>query len=605
VSYSGTTRPRFEHTIKANDQERIPHQFVAFDTETRPERDGKTLTHRWRLGCAVGWRNDTKRSNAPEWIDAESPAQLWEWITARANTAGRLWVFAHNLGFDAAVSDAFNILPGLGWELTRLHMGDSLTRADWSNGNRRMILIDTLSYFPKALQSIAETMGMDKPSLPESDAESDAWAHRCREDVRILKAAMDTLIGWWRENGCGNFQPTGSGLAWSMWRHKFMPHKVKCHADPETLAAERESIYMGRCEALIKGKRLKGPWVQWDMHAAYCRIAARSLLPVRLAESTRQILPSRRAHVHENRRVLYDVTVATEVPVLPWQDKVGICWPVGEFRTLIWDCEYDLAVEVGAKLTVHHVWLYDAAPALAEWGEWTLSAMEAGDDQFPGPVPIWVKHQSRALIGKFATTVPTWVEWGATPDLVPDTQEAINADTGHRGHLFTLGGAVYSTEGRELGHDAFPALTSWVTAQGRVRLWRALAACPEGSVAYCDTDGLWVSKAGSEAMVAHAEANPGHGWRVKDESRHLTIYGPRQIVTDSDHAVAGVPKRAIPAGPGKWRGEQWEGFVSAMQRDGGGSVRVVERAWQARGVDNRRGPNGEPVRVADGLRAAF
>lgn len=595
-------RARWEHKIKPNEREITPKLFAALDTETAMARDGNTLTHTWRLGVACTWRTDTKTDNAPKWLTAESPLDLWRHVTAAARVDRRLYVFAHNLGFDLTISDAFNILPQLGWRVRSVLCDQDITRADFTDGKRTMVCIDSMTYFPAALQTIAQSLGRSKTPLPQQSDDTSVWEERCRTDVDILREAIDCFVTWWSDHGMGNFSPSGAGCGWAMWRHKHYTHEVIVHADEEALRAEKRATFMGRCEALIKGTDMEGPWFQWDMQSAYPRIAAQVDLPWKLTSHARRVLPSRVKGLHDRLRVLYDVEVETDLPVVPWRDSTGICWPVGTFRTLLWDVEYDLARAAGCQLEPRYVWLYRKAPVLKSWAEWTLDRIAAGDDGAPGPVPLWIKHQSRATIGKFATSYPEWESLGDTGDMVPNAMEEIDVQTMDIGRTFTFGGTVYSATKRKDGQNTFPAINSVVVAEGRVRMWQALQAIPEGHAAYCDTDGLWTTAEGSRAMEKHAEAFPGHGWRLKSTASRLSVWGPQAVLADDEHKISGIPKLASLSSRGTWQGEKWEGFLASMQRSGGGSVQTITTEWSTDRQDTRRNPDGSPVRVEGNLR---
>lgn len=90
---------------------------------------------------------------------------------------------------------------------------------------------------------------------------------------------MSQLLSYIGENDLGNWQPTGSGMAYATWRHKYLDHKVLVHDDADALTAERTAMHTGRAEAWRHGRVTGGPWTEIDMCNAYCRIGAECDLP--------------------------------------------------------------------------------------------------------------------------------------------------------------------------------------------------------------------------------------------------------------------------------------------------------------------------------------
>lgn len=596
------TRPRIPHKVKPNEKELVPHNFAAATITPEHEVRDTDVCRTWG-GCAlVTWRDATWPDRDPKWFTPATPLQLWRDLTAAVRTKARLWVFVHGLTDFMLLADGLNLMPQLGWDMTRFVGGESIARVDFRKGNYGMVLVDVQTYWPHALSVIEQTLGRACGKLPDTNPDLTAREVSAKHDTDVIRQAVTEFVGWWAEQGLGNFQPSGAALGWSLWRHRFYQHSLFVHNDEETLRVERRSTYTGRCEALIKGRDMAGPWFLWDMQAAYPRVAAQVMLPYRLSFQGAKLLPWFFETGQYSTRWMARCRVETDVPIVPFRDSRGVCWPVGTFTSTLWDVEVRMAEKAGAMVAPEYWWGYSQAPLLKAWAEWSLDRIAAGDGAGPGPTRLWIKHQSRAVIGRFAMTYAPWRALAYTGDHRPSAMRSIDRDTGDLGWMFTVNGIEYDATQAVDGQDTFPAVMAVVMAEGRVRMQAALTACPEGTVAYCDTDGLWATQEGSRAMEAHAQQNPGHGWRLKETSTRLTVLGPQSVISDDDRKMSGLPRGATLGSNGKWIGQRKEGALMALQRSGGGSVLDRLCEWSGDRLDTRRQADGKPIVVHNGIR---
>lgn len=98
---------RFYHQLRGNESTRTPSNVLVFDTETTPFphpvlKDAQL--HRLRLWCATAWRDRAGRTTGQQWFQGHTAADFWRLVYQRAKGGKPLYVFAHNLGFDATVA---------------------------------------------------------------------------------------------------------------------------------------------------------------------------------------------------------------------------------------------------------------------------------------------------------------------------------------------------------------------------------------------------------------------------------------------------------------------------------------------------------------------
>lgn len=588
---------RNSHWIKLNHQCRIPKRWVAFDTESQVTMQLGTEIQRWRIGAAVRWRRDLKTGDHAErsyFADAED---LWQWVTDYCRPGVRTVVIAHNLGHDVRIADVFNILPRLGWVLEWCNLDRNVSSMTWRSDKGTLVLCDLWTWLPMPLNAIAPHSGIRKMPMPNNKSSVWRWADYCLNDAEIVYEAMSELLDYIETENLGNWQPTGAGMAYATWRHKFMSHKVLVHDDADALAAERAAMHTGRAEAWRHGKLTGDVWTEVDMRNAYVTIAAECELPTKLKYRTGRLTNAQYRKLRATYSILCRVHIDTKLPVVPYYTGAKTIWPIGKFETWIWDNEVDLALESGATVTIRDAYVYTRAPILQDWANWILSLTSPRNESVSPIVRTWAKHCGRALIGRISLRAPRWELYGANPEGDTGITILMDGDTGKEHRLMHVGDRTLIESARVEGKDSLPQVTGWIVAECRVRLWRALDAAGTANVAHVDTDGLLLSRRGVGALRAAEGARFERRWALKASYRKLTVYGPRNFRCGNVRKVAGVPKKATEILPNVFTGERWAALATNLADGYADAVTVEPGTWHITKPDPRRlhigGPAGE------------
>lgn len=584
---------RQPHWIRGNAQERIPHRWIVADTESDSERlaDGEQL--RFKLAVAVRWRDDLKTGDGEQWLQTTSPLEFWQWVTGHCWTHGRTVLWFHNSSHDLGQLDAFRILPELGYELVWCNLDRNVSVVSWRGPQGTLLIADTYTWIPESLEKLAPLTGMSKPPLPHKHDDEAAWWARCRADVEITRRVVAQLLEFIRTEHLGNWQPSGAGMGHTAFRHRFMTDKLLVHDDSDALDAEREAMHTGRAEAWWHGQARGGPYTEYDMHMSYCRIAAECLIPGKLWDH--DVKPSKKVHQFglDYWRTLARVRVTTSVPVVPARINGRITWPTGQFDTTLWDTELALITETGGSYTVYEQWRYTRKPALQAWARWSMDQCALPGDRLSPIARMWVKHQSRAVIGRFALRTPTWEEWGENWLHHTGISFITDHETGTTTRMMHCGSKVLAESERTEAANSVPQITSWIMAEARARLWRAAAAAGLDNVLHVDTDSMIVSKAGASRLeTLGGEMLPG-GWRAKSTWRTLVIVGPRHYTAPGRRQIPGVPARAVRQPDGSYLGEVWDSLARSLTEDPSTAGRIRTRTYHPKHTDHRRPYQGE------------
>lgn len=596
---------RASHWIKPNHQERMPPRMVAFDTESRSViRDG-VETQSWRVGCAIRWRTDTKSGDMREAAVFNSPADFWEWVSEYTKKGTRTVVWAHNLGHDVRISAMFEELPKLGFRLEWCNLDRNISSATWRSERGSIVLADTWTWIPLPLNVIAPQVGMVKYAMPPDRASDGKWAIYCMQDAEILFNVVRTLMGFISSRHLGNWQPTGAGMAYTTWRHRFMNHKVLVHDDVDALAAERSAMHTGRAEAWRHGKLYGEKWTEVDLRNAYVSIAASTPLPRKLHMHTGAITVAQFKKLNNTFAVLSHCRITTEQPSVPVKRDGRFIWPVGTFDTWLWDNELQMALRYGANVKIRDSYTYVRAMVLQDWAKWVLGILRNDALETSNVVKTHIKHCSRALIGRIALRTPSWELWGDNLTGQTGIGHMTFPATGKTVRLLHVGKDVLIERSREEGKDSLPMITGYIMAECRCIMWEGMNSAGLGNIAHVDTDSILCNSAALDNLRrAYGDSFPAH-WTIKGTYTQLEIFGPRAYYRDKQRVTAGIPLKAIEVNPGEYEGESWSALASDLETGKADTVTVRPATWHLKTSDPRRAdsPGGGTatvaVRVAD------
>lgn len=592
---------RRSHWLRRNAASSYPRRIICLDSESMTTLDGTSECHSFRNACATLdlLNRENGEPTKHERAAFTTPEDLWLWIDERTRSSVRTVVFAHNLGFDLRITRTLEILPKLGWELRAISLNNYRCWARFRNGQRSLLMVDSISFLGASLDTLARDVDMRKPSLPRQSDGPKEWEARCMSDTLILRELMLRLLRWLDRNDCGQFRMTGAAQASAAFRHRFLPpHTLLVHEDEQALEAERTASWTGRCEVYRHGP-VEETITEWDYSLAYARIARDAILPVRLHGYTGAMSRESYERINTEYAILAECEVHTEVPTVPAAHDGRMLWPVGRFTTTLWDCELRMAQSCGATVRIKRTWIYKRAPLLKEWAEWILGRQE-GDDPERDPIGRRVlKSWSRSLIGRFGLRYPVLDEIGTAEESDLLWLTGHDLETGEPYAYLRVGKQVFEQGGLQESADSAPSVMSYILALARVRLWHAMSLLPAGSLVYVDTDSLLVTSDGNAACEQIAKIPYHEGLRIKGRYKRGTIYAPRRLHLDADLRVSGLPKAARRTGPMTFEAETWIGPKESLARGRPAEVLVYRRSFTLDPTDARR------EHLADGSTAPY
>lgn len=360
-------------------------------------------------------------------------------------------------------------------------------------------------------------------------------------------------------------------------------------------------MHTGRCEAWRHGTLSDGPFVEYDMHAAYATIARDCAVPTVAVSPLARPSVANVKRAMQTHAVLAHVTVTTEVPCIPARVANRTMWPVGTFSTWLWDPELQLAFDHADKIEVHHAYRYTRERALESFATFVLDGL-GGQEQVYGLVPKRVlKHWSRCLVGRLGLRYRQWEKIATVDDTdlmlatVHDWEDRTSTDMLIAGHDWLLLSDTCESP------ESIPQIPSWVMSECRRRLWIEMEALGPNLV-YVDTDSV-IFKNDSERNAGQSMAgfDVQPKWSHKGTYHRMTIHGPRNYSTDVGRHVAGVPLTARQTAPLEFTGQVMRSVKESMRAGQLDCVASIPRRFTMDAPDLRRNhlPDGrtEPYRI--------
>lgn len=568
----------------------MPRRLIVLDTEGYRERRELEEQHSFR--CAVA-SFDTLNTNAEiegttQWLETECSGQLWSFIADYTTSKHRTVLFAHNLSYDLRLAGALRHLPALGFQCQQISLTSFSCWAQFRRNGAALWLVDSLAFIPVSVERIASAMGRDKLPLPGDDAPSGEWMERCRSDVEVTREGVLRILRYLKKEQLGDFRQTGAAQSSAAFRHRFLPERtLLVHDDREALDKERRAAWTGRAEVLRHGE-YETVIHEWDYEYAYARIAFETEVPVKLLGSHSPLSWPRMENVMDHYAVLADVTIRTEIPCVPTERDGAIIWPVGEFKTTLWDSELRLAKREGAEIEVERYWYYQRQPALKEWARWILGELTKPTTHLDPVVRYMLKDWSRALIGRFGLRYSAIEEIARLPSYDLRLFGVYDADSKTSSEYLQVGGQLFERTAKIEAPNSTPAVMSSIMAASRVKLWEVLKIAGQEDVYYCDTDGVLVTARAADKLSRAVQANMLPGLRRKAAFAGGSFRSPRNIDLGETRRVNGAPRKAERLAPSIYRGEVWESLPTALKRRNATGVFLHERLFEVSDADRRR-----------------
>lgn len=539
---------------------RYPRELIAFDCETEPHyHDEVTVEHRLVFGwaCYSRWIEEQTWSE-PQWHRFETGLELWEWVHETARPKQQTYIYSHNVNFDWQASAMLTNLPLLGYVCDQAILEDPPNAFRFRGHGKTLRLLDSFNYFYASLKQIGDRIGLPKLDMPDtwlSPEQSDAY---CQRDTLIVLRAVQQWIAWLRDNGLGSLAISLAAQSMNAYRYRFMDHDIFLDDSEKARTLERKSYFGGRVEAYHVHTPIDSVTCL-DINSMYPYVMRENTYPTKL----RTVLTH--ATVEELHRwlrvccLVADVTLTTNVPAYPERGDGKLLFPTGTFRTTLTTPELQHALTYAEIHEIHQVALYDHAPIFTKYMDdlyaLRVEAMQQEDDT----AVYFLKKMINSLYGKWAQRGGHEEIIAYTDDLSLRVEDEWDATDNVHYRIRYIGGVVTRRSLDTESRNSFPAISSHVTAHGRMMLWRLIEKAGRNHVYYTDTDSLHVDVFGLWNLLNEIDPQRLGALKVEKCIDRAIYYGPKDYFLDGEQKTKGVRARATEVERGVYEQEQ---FVS-------------------------------------------
>ena len=520
---------RVNHKLTGSVGNELPSKFITFDTETewtpkaikklgparrldQADRYCSVNDHVLKLGVAK-YYSDFGR----EKITFYTNDQLWEWVDSKFTKSNeKIYLFAHNLNFDAMISDMFHYLPKMGFQQTRHPVIDSgLVILNYTRPKKQTLtVLDTVNFFKSSLKEIGKDLKFPKLELKEDfetrnrkhipakeDTELEIY---CTRDVDVTEKMILTYLDFLRDNNLGSWGNTLPSQCLNAFAHRFMDSEIWIHNNDKATALERQSYHGGRNETFFIGN-YTGKITCLDFNSLYPSVMMGNPYPTNLISLTKTNNYDSLLSDMENYLVVARLKIKVDKPLYAVSRErllfpTGTYWGTFTSPEIVRMIKDDSILEVGTVAKYTYANIFDSYVKF--FYEHRLEAKHMKLDAWA----TLFKYMLNMLYGKFGQiTQDVKCIGDANPDDVYSEMEMdCPTDDPSTWTWYTeksIGGKKYKySRTKSESFNSFCAIASFVTSYGRMKLLDAIETAEWKNVFYCDTDSLFVNNIGKERL---------------------------------------------------------------------------------------------------------
>lgn len=538
----------------------FPKRWVVVDTEARNERDPSDPGRRalvFRLGCAWRWDSCEEGERREEWLDFADPERFHRWLCAAKLDPEPIYVFAHNMGFDARMLDLFRFLgtgtyridptdatPNAGKFHKPLFIADSrnfIVRT-FAGSGQRIIWCDTYQWLRRSLADIGAMTRVGKLPMPPDDALDADWAEYCRGDVVCLRNAIHHLWTVLGASGTRDWELSVGAQAMREFRRTNKGHCTLGELPGPLVDLEREGYHGGRVECYRLGPQ-EGTTFGLDVTSMYPYVMKCWDYPYEVEHFCGDGRKKKPWDDRDWGKRIAEVWLETGEADYQIPCEGGNLSGRGRVKTVLPGPELRVAYERGEIRHVGRWAQYTMGDVYARYVDKYYKLREGAKrngDRFADH--IW-KLMLNTLHGKFGQRSGEWQYGGFegpkgrygsghVVGLVPGVDSSYRIVDGH----------LWLCPRDGLADSAFVPLASWVASGARVIADQYAAVAGHENLIYHCVDG-WIARRPALDGLRHAGlmGQEGMGFVREDSvNQRLHIYGDNAYETDNRLVLAGI-----------------------------------------------------------------
>lgn len=595
-----------------------PSRYVVFDTETTfipSRRKGWDREQVLRLGVAKVYDPVANPAGNAVYHGFKTADEFWRIIAGMPRSDDKIYLLAHNIGFDLRIVDWFRRLAGSGISLfpPKDHPkayrykeplciidGHPVILRCFRDDGQQIVCIDSVNWWFTSLREIGDWIGYPKGQMPDESACDAEWFGYCQQDVDVLDAALRRLWGWMQCLRLPSWESTPAAQSMMTYVQRFERKRIIRPSDPTPLALDRHGYYAGLVECYQIG-RIDRTLHQIDVTGLYPAVMRSNDYP---CEVMGVLGPGRKPVdqvVLDPRKTTAEVWLETKDRPYPVRAANGTFWVKGKVRTVLCGPELTRAYERGHVRFVGRATTYRLDDLFSAFVNsfWKLRerAKERGDVMIDKTCKLLLN----ALHGKFGQRSGGWQYVGENPR--PGAFSAgkvvgpnIDVDMDYR----VIAGKEFVRVRDDEAPRSFVPIAAWTASYGRCLMedYRDMALADD--VVYQAVDSLIVTGDGLGRLQLADVVGTGKlgHFHYEREYEWLHIHAVNQLDWPGGMKASGLPKGFANVAGDVYEGEGWESLAAGVSSGNVSSVglkreckrRSTRYGRRAIGADNRTVP---------------
>lgn len=563
-----TTPFRQAHLLKPEKTLTIPRHLVFFDTETTQERiDDNTISQKFKLGWSCYYRKGCgNRIDNYNWQFISTPEDFWNQIFSIKLNKEKLWVIARNIVFDFTVLDGWNYLKDNGYKVKFFYNSGCTSIISVHKKGSAIVFLDSMNWFVESLEKTGQRIGLPKIKIDFATCSYEELKHYCRNDVQIEMENFKLFIKFLEENRVARLCYTRGSTAMAAYLLHHYKNNIYIHNNLQAIYLERESYKGGRVECFFLGEKTGDNYTMLDVNSLYPHVMREFKYPIKYTKSLYGIsVDELRDYISESS-IVANVYIETDEPAYCIRRDRAI-FPVGRFEATLTTPELLYALEHNHIKQVFKVVIYQQEYIFRSYVD-TFYGMRRkyADENNPEYVEI-CKKMLNSLYGKFGQKAETWKKIGNCPNEPDRVELSYDVETGKHTKIQYLLGEVFILESYSESFDSFPAISSHVSALGRMHLYNIMQIAGSGNYFYCDTDSLIVNKKGLLNLTPHLSNTELGKLKIVSNANKIILRGLKDYEFADKKVIKGIRKNAKQISENLYEQEQWSSFKGLL-RDG-------------------------------------
>jgi DNA polymerase elongation subunit (family B) len=556
------------HYLKPNHRCEMPSRLILVDTEAWMDQDVQTL----RLGHAVLLVNNRGKWSMNEFaFKTQDEFHSWLDKVVASKNKVRNWMMAHNMPYDWAILGMDRYFSQDGWEAPHPFVLKPFIFGS-RKGEVSIDVISTTNLYQESLKSLGKRLGVEKIDMSEEQmmkASDEELAIYCRQDVMVLVELLKTHIKFLLDNDLGSFKATQALQAMAAYRHRFMGDtKLLVHHFPTLEALEGESYRGGRVEMFRKGRFEDTFYV--DVNSMYPFVMKENVYPTVPRGKAPRKVPAAFSldKAMEDSFVIARCLLDLKQPCISVHRGDMLLNPVGHVNAVITSSEIEYIrnhPECGSIKRPVEVMAYEQANIFCDFVDFFYEMKKNAPDE---PSRHRAKIFLNALYGKFAqryNSPITEVTDDVTRNAIIAAMDDLDTDSMNEAYpgpsyIRTGGRLMMTTKTKgEYASESMVRLSSAVTAYARMELQRLIDLAGPSQVLYVDTDGLYITRKGFEAVEQAGLLDERKLGMLKSGGPYdFTPYGLKDYAVDGVRKTKGISKNAIQIAPDTFQQKQFQ-----------------------------------------------